>query len=418
MALPAGRAIRGGGAPLWRRGQGGRILAAALVVLLPHAAFGAAFAELVEVRSATHPGFTRVVLETNLAVPFSIENRSRGELPTIEVHFPAAATAPRIGSARAPVTGVRIEQVGEDRTHARFVVTDAVDVWTNRLEDPPRIVLDLRPAAPLAAVVGQDPEDLTDEPYQIVVEPEQDESVSAAPEPIESPAPDTIPPAVTATPSAAPPQTRVAAAPPANAAAKTPPVAASPDASRASDGLPWTRVLFSYAPWSWIVLAWIGVAFAFLLIARFWRSRDPGLDRLPLDFSRPRAASGAGAPSLADEAHSAPQPADAAAESTPTVEPAGAPEYAEPLPSEPGEEASGAAVPDFLKVLRSLDRRIARLESEMAGTRELRESLVAQSAAQGEELRAQRAAVARLTRRPNPARPGEARPSAPPPSSS
>ncbi len=373
-------------------------------------------AELIEIRSATHRDFTRVVLETDTPVPYSIENRSRGSQASIEVYFPAAATAARVGASRLPVTGIRLEEIDASRSLARLVVAEPVDVWTNRLSKPPRIVLDLRPAPPAEQTQARDPEDLSDLDYQIVVEPGERNGGGFRARPSL--------PGMAGT--AQQPERHIEPEP-----SQEPSVAAPPPPSRIPPTAPaagemgwrrWARLLYDHAPWSWIALAWIAVAILFLLFARLSRSREADEWGGPLEAPQPPARPGPVAkPSAAASLVPPPAP-NAPAEMPPVAEP----KIARPRPPAPvrspaeatGEvehvAAPGASIADFLIMLRKLDRRIERLEQDLAKTREAQASLEVRSAAQAEELRMQRVTVARFGRRPE--RPRV--PNAPPASSS
>ncbi len=133
-------------------GRTGRTCAAlrAFVAALALAAVAvpAGAAKVVDVRVGLHKSFTRVVLETDAPTRYRIERSAAGE---IQVHVDAAATSRRVSTRSKILREVRLVP-GQDETVARLRLRGAeVKIQELILLDPPRIVLDLRPAPTLKA---------------------------------------------------------------------------------------------------------------------------------------------------------------------------------------------------------------------------------------------------------------------------
>ncbi len=140
------------------RGVTGRRRAAWLVVLGAFVLGGVvsaapAFAAgIVEVRVGLHPGFTRVVFETDAPARYRVERTPAGE---IRVHLGATTEGLRM-KARGPVLdALRIDAVSGGRgALARLRLKADVEVEELVLSKPARIVLDLRPRSAAGETSG------------------------------------------------------------------------------------------------------------------------------------------------------------------------------------------------------------------------------------------------------------------------
>jgi hypothetical protein len=315
-------------------------------------------ARLIDVRSARHSDFTRIVFETDEKVSYAIENRSLGSERIIELTLPATAREMILRVVHEPAFSVQID-AAESGSRALVRVTGPVDVWTNQLGNPPRVVLDLRVAE---SVADRDPEQLDALDYQIVVE--------ANPE---APRPD---------------ETLVAAAdPPAVEAAAADPPREQPTGWARSSRLWWMLVA--------IAVAFLGV---------LW------IQRLTLKRRQPdRIAPPGQSPSRPDAVETAEPPAPEAQPivpepSQPAIEPAAPPTpppvATEPPARRPEQAPESDASRDLFVLLSRMEERLAVLEREVRETRTEGRELRERSMAHAEELRAHRVAVSRILRRP------------------
>jgi hypothetical protein len=398
-------------------------LRAACVVLLTLAASAAAAQDglggapsLTDLRVGVHPDHTRIVIETDARTPFVLDPGER----EILVHVEAAATAEAV-TARSPhLVLVKVEPTALG-TDVRIQLKQPVEVRQLVLERPDRIVLDLYPKlkapAPLPA-----PEVLPEaEPPPPVVavaqpEPQPERPVEAAPAPEPGMAPEqepglpaeAEPPLLLELPEGEEPEVPSELEPPAGEpeAGLEPELEAgqmtlepAPPSDEAGEqtltetaGEPMTPNLPTVpavpAPGSRFGSPFTLGAFALVLLALFvWlrrRARDgrrlppplPEEDREP--YEPPSRAVPVG-----DEGE--------AGESVFDVEP-DALDAHEPAPSLRTPVASGLDSED------ESERRIAHLEKRVEELGEAKDRLERQIAAQTEELRVQRAAIARTQR--------------------
>jgi hypothetical protein len=380
-------------------------LALAALLALPSVAgavgnAGGAVASLTDLRVGVHPDHTRIVIETDGSAPFVVDPTDREVL----VHVDAAATAEAV-TARSPhLIWVKVEPtaLGAD---VRIQLKQPVEVKSLVLTRPDRIVLDLYPKAgvaepePLPApevlpeeeaqpVVAEAepevapepeaapeeepglPEEETGEP--LVLQPPQAEAGEAAPEAEGEPA--EAGEEIAAEPVQPSEEGEGPAAAPAETARKpgapTTPVAPAPSGSRF--GSP-----FALGATALVLLV------LFVWLRRRLRAGEPR--RMPIPEEEPApfeppvraVAVGEGAETGESVFDVEPDALAPAREEVPTLRP----------PVDTGLDAQDEA-----------ERRIAHLEKRTEELAEAKERLERQIAAQTEELRVQRAAIARTQR--------------------
>ncbi len=327
-----------------------------LLVTLP---LSGTAAELVDVRSARHPDFTRIVFETDEKVSYAIENRSLGKERMIELSLPATARETILRAVHEPAVSVQIE-TAEAGSRALVKVSGPVDVWTNQLGNPPRVVLDLRVAEPAADL---DPEQLDALDYQIVVEAD--------------------PAAPRASPAAPPAATR--------------PAASAPSEPPRDQPTGWAR-----SPRLWWMLVAIAVAFLGVLWIQRLTLRRRQRDRVAPPPPAPPAtpAPPAARPPSTPSPERAPSPKAAAPPPRPSPPPAVPPPAVAEAPPEPPKSAETEPSRDLFALLSRMEERLAVLEREVRETRVEGRELRERSLAHAEELRAHRVAVSRILRRP------------------
>jgi hypothetical protein len=122
----------------------GAAIAAALGVAIIGGAGATRAADVTDVRVGIHPGFTRVVFETDSPAHFRTEKTASGE---IRVHLGAASAARNVRSKSPILEGVRVEGSGEGAVATLDLRGAEVSVSEMVLTKPARIVLDLRKGA-------------------------------------------------------------------------------------------------------------------------------------------------------------------------------------------------------------------------------------------------------------------------------
>jgi len=125
-----------------------RIAIAVICLFGSVAVAGAAFAaRLVDVRVGVHPGFTRIVFETDTKTTYDLQPKE----DELVVQLDAAGAAEAITARSGQLMWVRVEPAGAS-TGVRIQVKGTVEVRQMILTGPDRIVLDLYPstAAPVA----------------------------------------------------------------------------------------------------------------------------------------------------------------------------------------------------------------------------------------------------------------------------
>jgi hypothetical protein len=353
---------------------------------------GGAVASLTDLRVGVHPDHTRIVIETDGAAPYVVDPTDREVL----VHVDAAATAEAVTAASPHLVWVKVEPtaLGAD---VRIQLKQPVEVKALVLTRPDRIVLDLYPQAAAAEPLPA-PEVLPEEeappvvaeaepaPEAPVEEPGLVEEESGEPLVLELPeaeareeaAPEAEKPAEAneelAAAEPAPPSEAGSPVEPAKPASKptapTTPAAAAPSGSRF--GSP-----FALGATALVLLV------LFVWLRRRLRASEP--QRMPLPeeepapFEPPARAVAVGEESATGESvfDVEPESLAAAHEEVPTLR----------SPAGTGLDAEDEA-----------ERRIAHLEKRIEELAEAKDRLDRQVAAQTEELRVQRAAIARTQR--------------------
>jgi hypothetical protein len=418
------------------------VLGAAILLL---AAVPAKAANLVEVRIGLHQEYTRVVLETDAKASWEIESSGSDELV---LHLNAASEARVVASAKSThLTSVAVKPAPAGDSEIRIALLGPVDVKQMVLSAPPRIVLDLReaqevdamaPAAgppavtaiselPSAELPAPKPEPLIELPSAELPAPKPEpptELPSEAPpaEPVDEGAeapereetgavpsiPEPDPSAVLAGRGALrkpPPEARKPSNLPSRAVVPPPPVAEK----GLLDSLP--------APFDQpLVLA--AVAAALILVITFAVVRRRGAAAEP----EPITPFAAGEPFSVDEKPGAAEETEGTEEDedlpvgsgrpgeesslfdqpVETVEPLGEQQWEGGEPAA-DQEAVAAAAPAVEPVpgpgpSQDLERRLAKLEERLEEVGDEKDRLGRQVAAQTEELRVQRAAIARTQR--------------------
>ncbi len=399
-------------------------LRAACVVLLTLAASAVAAQDglggapsLTDLRVGVHPDHTRIVIETDAKAPYVLDPGER----EILVHVEAAATAEAV-TARSPhLVLVKVEPTALG-TDVRIQLKQPVEVRPLVLERPDRIVLDLYPKvkAPVPLPAPEVlPEAEPPPPVVAVVEPERPVEAAPAPEPGTAPEEEpglpveAEPPLVLELPEGGesevpselePPagepeagmepgmelepepeagEMTLEPAPPAEEAGERTPTETAGEPM--TPGLPTVPAV--PAPGSRFGSPFTLGAFALVLLALFvWlrrRAREGRrLPPLPEDDREPYEPPSRAVP-VADEGE--------AGESVFDVEP-DALDAHEPAPTLRTPVASGLDSDD------ENERRIAHLEKRVEELGEAKDRLERQIAAQTEELRVQRAAIARTQR--------------------
>jgi hypothetical protein len=362
---------------------------AGLALLLAAPARGA---RLVAVRVAQHPGFARVVFESDAPAAFDVEP-PHGDEP-VRVRLDASCTARSVTARGAPGLNVRLEPVPDGGCLALVRAPGPLRIEAQVLDHPPRVVLDFAPThdtqpAPAATPVPQAaPEPSAAQPSEPSpsppeqAPPAQPETPSVA---APAPAPEPTPVAPEPSPPALPPPPEVPAMP--GPPTPTPPVVASPPPGKA---VPIER---EPAPSS----------------AVDWDARSLAVG-LALGAFVGMLGSAARRPERASKAERVAAPEEVAP-AVARASPVAAPRHVPPAPA----PADGEVLADLLAMLQGIDRRLASVESGCGAMHELCERLTAREAAHREELASQRVALARLDRalRRPPPRPSESAQSSP-----
>lgn len=158
-------------------------IAAALGVVAIAGAGPARASDVTDVRVGIHPGFTRVVFETDSPAHFRTEKTASGE---IRVHLGAASTARNVRSKSPILEGVRVEGSGEGAVATLDLRGAEVSVSEMVLTKPARIVLDLRKGSAGATSVAATKPPPAPAAEKPAPEPEPTAEAAAVPKPIES----------------------------------------------------------------------------------------------------------------------------------------------------------------------------------------------------------------------------------------
>jgi hypothetical protein len=112
--------------------------------------------QVVDVRLGRHPGYTRVVIELDEAAPYRIDRYS--DPAVLYVAVDAAAEAEALASRSGLVESIEVEPTqGTSVARIRLRETNP-QILERVFSNPPRIVLDLRPAEAAPQVAGVTPE--------------------------------------------------------------------------------------------------------------------------------------------------------------------------------------------------------------------------------------------------------------------
>jgi hypothetical protein len=155
-------------------------LVALLVWVLPLPALGA---KLIEVRVGRHPGYTRVVLQTDAPVGYTL---TRSKTGNVRIALEAEASPRRLASKSEVLREVIVENTGEGSLARLKLHRTDVAVKEMVLKSPPRIVLDLTPGVPQPALAAaEEPAEEKPAPRAAPAEPKAEPApvAEAAPEP-------------------------------------------------------------------------------------------------------------------------------------------------------------------------------------------------------------------------------------------
>jgi hypothetical protein len=409
------------------------VLAAALCAELASAA------RVVDVRVGRHPDFVRIVFETDAPVGFALEDEV-GPEGEVHVRLDASASARRIAVPGDPDAEVRVEPLPDGGTLARIRSSVPVRIESQVLERPPRVVLDLRPGPepePASAVEGDAPTapapGVASPPDQETPPTGEPGSVELSPpdEPVVGEAPDVEPPGV-APPTEPEPATVAAVEPTPPATAEPEPARAEPEPTRAAPEptpepepepsaaapepapaepetklppvsapapLP-SRALLDDRALGLLFAGGLGGLLVGVLAAAPWRRRAPPEAPFPFPVPPPPVEAPA-------EVAVAPSPEPPVATPPPGPGPdAQAGRFRDlvdglrpgPEPPRDGEVRESDLASDLLSMIQALDRRFASLETDTRTILADAARLAMRQGAQGEELAAQRTAIARLER--------------------
>jgi hypothetical protein len=347
-------------------------------------------ARLVAVRVAQHPGFARVVFESDAPAAFDVEPPRTGE--PVRVRLDASCTARSVAARDAPDLLVSVGPAADGGCVAEVRAPGPLRIEAQVLDRPPRVVLDLAPApdAAPAPVAAPQPEPAPEAPSATdTAEASKPEPAPAPTAPLEAP-PSALPapPLVEAAPPAPSPAPVASAAGsesphPSEPSAATPPPVGSPPPGEVAPAEPVhaaTQPAPEPAPAP--ALGWdarslvVGLALGALI----------GI--LGSAARRPRAVA---------EAVAVAPPVEVAPPLPVEIAPA-PPPVAAPRPTAASRPAEGELLADLLAMLQGIDRRLARVEAGCEATHQLCERLAAREAAHGEEIASQRVALARIDR--------------------
>ena len=368
-------------------------LMAVAVALLLHSD-PAACARITAVRVGTHPGYARVVLETDAPADYEVLTAPAATPGEVTLWIAAESRARDVAPTGPDSPAVSLLPQADGSTLARIRAPGRLRVETQVLTAPPRLVLDLRRAVGEAAVEAPTPappppapeipplptpeavETPAPTPQELVVTPPVLE-----PAPVETPAPEPTPrpdPALVATPTAieAPPPV---GSPPPQREVAVPPVGTAPRANRGMD------------PRSLVVGLAAGIGLALVAFASRRRREDAVAERSAGE-SAASAEAVAAVPIEALELAAPPEPS-----ASPAAE-------AEPEPAPNALHAALARL-DALRMHQRLDARLAEIADRLGELAQRQARLEARAGAETEEIASQRAAIARLQRSLRPAAP-------------
>jgi hypothetical protein len=341
---------------------------------------------LTAVRVGTHPGYTRVVLETDAPAAYQVLEASADAPGEVTVRIEAESRARDVTSSEPGSPSVALLPQSDGTTLARIRASSPLRVETQVLAAPPRLVLDLRRAASEAAATAPAPEPAT----EIAPTPPSEAAEPPAPTPqqlavapsVAEPAPTEIPaPEPTPAPAAKPAPVEVAPAIGAPPTIDVPPPVAAPPPLADLDIDPRSLA--------------VGLAAGF------------GLALIALAARRQRGAAVVAPASDASIAKLESVPLElietAAVVTAPESEVVAVPSAG----SVPVPEIRDESMLDVLRMHQRLDARLAEIADRLGEVTERQSRLEARGGFQNEELAAQRAAIARLQRSLRPASRGQ-----------
>lgn len=364
---------------------------AVAAALCLHAA-AASSARLTAVRVGTHPGYTRIVFETDATAAYELLETPAEAPDEITVRIAAESRARDVAPRGPGSPSVALLPQPDGTTLARIRATGPLRVETQVLATPPRLVLDLRRAAGEAAAPATAPA-LEPEPPEPDPRPPFDAFETPAPPPraddagVVAPAPQAEP-APLAAPIAepvdepAPVETAAAIdAPPAVDSA--PPLETLPAVDAPPRVAPLEEPTRSDPGIDLLSLA-LGLAAGF------------GIALIALAARRQHAP--AVAPPETEESIATPESVDAPAVEAVAADSA-ARAVAEPsADSAPLLEVGDESLLDVLRMHQRLDARLAAIADQLGELSRRQSRLEARGGAQNEELASQRTAIARLQR--------------------
>jgi hypothetical protein len=434
--------------------------AAALLACLLLPAPPALASQVVQVRVGNHPEFTRVVFELDAPARYRVEKRD-GENPELVVTIDAASRPRTIRSKSQGIEAVQVTSEGQ-RSVARVALRKpGLRLKEMILANPSRIVLDLvhgaapKPVAktPPAPEPAPKPEPVVKlpepapkpEPVAKLPEPApkpepvaktpapKPEPVAKVPEPVVAPKPEPVAKAPSAPPEAVAPKPEPppapAATPPKPIAPVAKPVAPKPKpapvAKPTAPEPPKQAETSEGPPMEILAGIAVGVLLCVVGLVVLLRRRRPGRDEADalgdeaadgdaeqrsfteMVFSEtggevseaPAEAGGVSdLDSFFDDDSAADEQLASRGDDVMQQGISDLPTDRGGAPAGPGPIAATSPDPDVLRVVHELERRMGQLEGKLTESNEARERLERQVAAQSEELRVQRAAIARTQR--------------------
>jgi hypothetical protein len=391
-------------------------LAAATLLAL---ATSAEAARLLRVRVGVHPGYARVVLETDAPAAHTLSATSTPGEVGVRLDAANAARPPRVGERGAPE--VALADGPDGTTLVTIRAAEPVRVETQVLAAPPRLVVDLRPTggveepaveesppppdpteaagpiaeaapAPVAAALPDASPPRVDDDEPLVMPAVEAPLAMAA---IDVPAP-TVPGAAGPDVQSEPPPAADAGEPPAPPPGAESAVAAAPPPAPVSAPPP-PPIAPARAPELRTIATALAAIAAVLFFAAALRRASP-TESVPADPTAEAATPIAVAPTCEPVAEAvaiaspAPSLADVPLSEPPTPEPAPA---AAPL--------EDATMNDFVRMQARMDARLDQVLERLDEIAARLARLEARGGLQEEELRSQRLAIARLQRAVAPA---------------
>jgi hypothetical protein len=417
----------------------------ALMLLCSISPLSAQAAEVVDLRIGVHPDYTRVVFELDRPAAYKVERGSR--LLELVVSLDADSIARKVKSSNSLIGSIQLEPTATG-SKARITLTrEGLNLKEMILANPPRIVLDVivpkaklakEPVAALKAAAATSRP--VRKPQAKAAAPKQPAKIIAAapakPEKAASKAPAKTAPAPTAKPVAKAKATPTPAPglkpPPRPTRPLAPPVAVQPrpepNPIKPDDSTAWAKQIFALVGLAAVLVIWVMVRRRRGRIPLPTRERSEGL----ADPHKPEASNPFVEPSpgleepmlLKTKDPGAAPEADGLAEESPgdsrhageedseprpplAAEPAPPrPEIVEPTAPAPAapdlyaasRAAGREAAEEAVALVRGFEEKIRDLQQQLEEAVASRERMERQMAAQNEELRVQRAAIARTQR--------------------